>query len=181
MNVVAEMAIAAGLPPPRVLLLDIAVANAAAVGSAPDDAVVLVSRPVLDRLDRDETQGLLAHLIGSIGNGDLKIALRLVSVFRTFGLVSALLEAPFSSAARTALWRFFKLLVWPARDAGAETEAVMHLLATRTSEGNMEDVDATLGYDQKNNPPPARSLGGLVTRVRVWVLFPSGWRPVWPS
>ena len=85
------------------------------VGSSPGDAVVLISRRALDRLDRDETQGLLAHLIGSIGNGDLKIALRLVTVFRTFGLVSTLLEVPVSSSARAALWRLLKLLVWPSR------------------------------------------------------------------
>ena len=171
-NVVAEMAIAAGLPPPRVLLLDSHVANAAAVGSSPDDAVVLVSRRVLDKLDRDETQGLLAHLIGSIGNGDLKIALRLVTVFRTFGLVSALLEAPTSGSARAALWRFFKLLVWPARDARAETEAVMQLLAARTSQVDSEDVDAVLGANQNKKGLRSSGVRGIFRQVRVWLLFP---------
>jgi Zn-dependent protease with chaperone function len=171
-NVVAEMAIAAGLPAPRVLLLDSTIANAAAVGSSPDDAVVLISRGVLDRLDRDETQGLLAHLIGSIGNGDLKIALRLVTVFRTFGLVSTLLDAPVSSSARTALWRLVKLLVWPSRGAGVETDAVLDVLTARTGTGDTEDVDATLSANQARNIPRARGLGGLLTKVRVWVLFP---------
>ena len=70
-NVVEEMAIAAGLPAPRVMLLDGQIANAAVVGSAPEDAVVVVSRRLLDEMDRDETQGILAHQIASIGNGDL--------------------------------------------------------------------------------------------------------------
>jgi Zn-dependent protease with chaperone function len=171
-NVVAEMAIAAGLPPPRVLLLDSDIANAAVLGSSPGDAVVLVSRRVLDRLDRDETQGLLAHLIGSIGNGDLKIALRLVTVFRTFGLVSTLLESPVSSSARAALWRLLKLLVWPSRDSSAESDAVLDLLTARTASVDTEDVDAVLGGKQVRNAPRSRGLGGLLTKVRVWVLFP---------
>ncbi len=170
-NVVAEMAIAAGLPPPRVLLLDSDIANAAAVGSSPDDAVVLVSRRVLAKLDRDQTRGLLAHLRGSIGNGDLRIALRLITVFRTFGLVSTLLEAPISSSARAALGRFFKLLVWPARDARAETEAVMQLLTARTSQVDVEDVDTTLGETGPKRLPQ-RGIGGLFTKIRVWALFP---------
>ena len=55
------------------MLLDGEVANAAVVGSSPADAVVVVSRRLLDEMDRDETQGVLAHLIASIGNGDLGV------------------------------------------------------------------------------------------------------------
>ncbi len=53
-NVVAEMAIAGGVKPPRVLLLDGTAANAAAVGSSPDDATIIVSRRLLDELDRED-------------------------------------------------------------------------------------------------------------------------------
>ena len=76
------------------MLLDGQIANAAVVGSSPEDAVVVVSRRLLDEMDRDETQGILAHQIASIGNGDLGIALSMVTVFRTFGLVNTLLDAP---------------------------------------------------------------------------------------
>ena len=80
-NVVEEMAIAAGVRPPRVMLLDGPVVNAAAIGSSHDDAVVLVSRRLLDELDRDETQAVVAHLIGAVGNGDLRVALSMLSLF----------------------------------------------------------------------------------------------------
>jgi Zn-dependent protease with chaperone function len=177
-NVVAEMALAAGLPPPGVLLLDSRIANAAAVGSCPEDAVVLVTRGVLDTLDRDETQGVLAHLIGSIGNGDLAIALRLVTVFRTFGLVSTLLDVPFSSSARATLWRFLTLLARPARGVGAEAEAVLQLVTDRISHGESEDVEAALASAGTRKAPSARGLGGLVTKIRAWVLFPA-WMATW--
>src|SRR4030095_770328 len=96
-NVVEEMALAAGVPPPRVLLLDTPVINAAAVGSSPNDATPIISRRILDECDRDETQGVIGHLIGSIGNGDLRIAFLMISVVLTFGTLVTLLRAPFSS------------------------------------------------------------------------------------
>ena len=72
-NVVEEMAIAAGLQPPRLRVIDSEVVNAGAVGVGVDDATVLVTRGLLDKLDRDETQAVVGHVVGSIGNGDLKI------------------------------------------------------------------------------------------------------------
>ena len=71
-NLVEEMAIAAGVRPPRVAILDGAAANAGAVGSGPDDATLIVSRRLLDELDRDQSQGIIAQLVGSVGNGDLR-------------------------------------------------------------------------------------------------------------
>ena len=88
-NVVEEMAIAAGIQPPKVMLIDSEVANAAAVGSSPEDATIVVSRSLLDDLDRDETQGVLAHLVASVGNGDLRGAMSIIAIFQTFGFASA--------------------------------------------------------------------------------------------
>ena len=44
-------------------------------------------RRLLDDLDRDQLQALLAHLVGSIGNGDLHIAFTVTSVFETCGML----------------------------------------------------------------------------------------------
>jgi Zn-dependent protease with chaperone function len=110
-NIVAEMAIAAGVKPPRVMLLDGAVANAAALGSSYDDAVVLVSRRLLDELNRDETQGVVAHLIGAIGNGDLRVALWILSLFRTIAVVMAALGATLGAASRRTLVHLIRLAV----------------------------------------------------------------------
>src|SRR5690348_7462686 len=72
-NLVEEMALAAGLPAPRLLVVDTTVANAAAIGKSHRDATILVTRGLLDRFDRAETEGIVAHLMGSIGNGDLGV------------------------------------------------------------------------------------------------------------
>ncbi len=72
-NIAHEMAIAAHLPPPRVLIVDTAEANAAMVGTHPSNARLYVTRGLLDTMSRDETQAVVGHLLGSIGNGDTLI------------------------------------------------------------------------------------------------------------
>jgi len=61
-NVVEEMAIASGLPVPAVYVLEHESGiNAFAAGMTPSDAAVAVTRGSIDRLDRDELQGVVAH------------------------------------------------------------------------------------------------------------------------
>jgi heat shock protein HtpX len=107
-NVVEEMAIAAGVKPPRVLIVDTDAVNAAAMGTEIDDATVLVTRGLLDKLDRDETQAVIGHVIGSVGNGDLKIASIIFSIYQTWGALTILMHAPFGRTARRAVWRGFR-------------------------------------------------------------------------
>ena len=108
-NVVEEMAIAAGLAPPRLLIIDSEVVNAAAVGVGVDDAAVLVTRGLLDKLDRDETQAVVGHMIGSIGNGDLRIASIIFSIYQTWGALTLIMNAPFAAASRRTIWRAFRV------------------------------------------------------------------------
>jgi Zn-dependent protease with chaperone function len=171
-NIVEEMAIAAGLPAPRVMLLDGEVANAAVVGSSPSDAVVVVSRRLLDDMDRDETQGVLAQLIASIGNGDLGVALSMVTVFRTFGLVNTLLDAPVSRSARGVLWRLLGVLRdRSGRDAATRAAQAARLLGSRVSMMELEDVDLVLGSDEEKRRAPSGILG-LLLKIRIYALFP---------
>jgi Zn-dependent protease with chaperone function len=102
-NLVQEVAVAAGVPPPRVLLIDAEGANVGAAGLAMDDAVVVVTRGFLDRLPRDAQQAVIAHVMASIGNGDLTVAAEIMTLIQTWGLVSLVLEAPFLPAARASL------------------------------------------------------------------------------
>jgi Zn-dependent protease with chaperone function len=104
-NIIEELAVAAGVPPLQVMLIDSPAVNAVAVGRTVDDATILVSRGLLD-IDRDARQAILAHIVGSVGNGDLKIASILLSVFQTWGLVALLLDAPFGPRARRAIGLF---------------------------------------------------------------------------
>ena len=97
-NIVSEMAIAGGVPEPRVLLMEGDVVNAGAAGKGP--CTVFVSRRLLDHLDRDETQRVLGHLLASIANGDLRIASGVLTVLQTLGLFMTLMDLPFSARAR---------------------------------------------------------------------------------
>ena len=70
-NVVEEMRIAAALPAmPRVFIIDTPVPNAFAVGLKPERACVAVTAGLLERLSRDELQGVIAHELGHISNRD---------------------------------------------------------------------------------------------------------------
>jgi heat shock protein HtpX len=72
-NVVEEMTIAAGLPqPPAVYVLDEASPNAMATGRDPRHASIAVTRGLLDRLDREELQGVIAHEMSHIRNYDIR-------------------------------------------------------------------------------------------------------------
>ena len=107
-DVVQEMAIAAGLPAPRLMLLDSAGANAAAIGTSAADARIVISRRLIDDLDRDQLQALMAHMVGSISNGDLRIAFTVTSVFEAGGLMVAMINAPFGKQSRRTLWRLLR-------------------------------------------------------------------------
>ena len=85
-NVVEEIAIASGVPVPKVYVLEHEAAiNAFAAGYSTSDAVVAVTRGALDRLNRDELQGVIAHEFSHILNGDMRLNIRLVGVL--FGIL----------------------------------------------------------------------------------------------
>lgn len=85
-NVVEEISIASALPVPRLYVLeDEPGINAFAAGYAPADAAVAVTRGALDRLNRDELQGVIAHEFSHILNGDMRLNLRLIGVL--FGIL----------------------------------------------------------------------------------------------
>lgn len=85
LNVVEEMALASGIACPRVYLLDKEESiNAFAAGYNPNEAVVAVTRGTLDRLTRDELQGVIGHEFSHILNGDMRLNIRLVGVL--FGI-----------------------------------------------------------------------------------------------
>lgn len=126
-HLVEEMSIAAGIQPPAVMLLDRDAANAAMVGSSESDATIVVTRGLLARLDRDQTEAVIGHAIASIVNGDLKVLTRLLSAFQAFGMLGVILSAPTGSGARRSLWRAVKS-TFLRRDR-TEIEQVAALLA----------------------------------------------------
>jgi Zn-dependent protease with chaperone function len=85
LNVVEEMAIASGLPVPRVFLLpEENGINAFAAGIKTSDAAVAVTAGCLRRLNRDELQGVIGHEFSHILNGDMRVNVRLMGII--FGI-----------------------------------------------------------------------------------------------
>ncbi len=70
-HVVENLAIAAGLPTPKIYLIDQEAPNAFATGRDPKHAVVAVTRGLLERLNKTELEGVLAHELSHIGNRDM--------------------------------------------------------------------------------------------------------------
>lgn len=86
MNVVEEMAIASGLPVPPVFLMEHEKGiNAFAAGYTPERAVIGVTRGAVEKLSRDELQGVMAHEFAHILNGDMRLNIKLMGVI--FGVM----------------------------------------------------------------------------------------------
>ena len=75
MNVVREMSIAANVPPPRVHLIDDSAPNAFATGRDPRHASIAVTTGLLEKLDREELQGVIGHELSHVRNLDIRFAL----------------------------------------------------------------------------------------------------------
>jgi len=75
MNVVREMAIAANVPMPKVYLIDDTAPNAFATGRDPKHASVAVTTGLLEKLDREELQGVIGHELSHVRNYDIRFSL----------------------------------------------------------------------------------------------------------
>ena len=85
-NVIEEMAIAAGVPVPKVYVLDDERGiNAFAAGHTPGDAAIGVTLGCMTLLNRDELQGVIGHEFSHILNGDMRLNLRIMGVI--FGIL----------------------------------------------------------------------------------------------
>ncbi len=86
LNVVEEMAIASGVPVPKVYLLDNEKAiNAFAAGHSTGDAAIGVTRGCIEMLSRDQLQGVIGHEFSHILNGDMRLNLKLIGII--FGIL----------------------------------------------------------------------------------------------
>lgn len=83
---VASLCIGAGLPMPALHVCETATPNAFVVGHDPTDSALVVSRGLLDALERLELEGVLAHELAHIGNEDVRLNTTLAGVLRTFVL-----------------------------------------------------------------------------------------------
>lgn len=85
-NVVEEISIASGVPVPEIYVLqNEASINAFAAGWSTSDAAIAVTRGALERLNRDELQGVIAHEFSHVVNGDMRLNIRLMGLL--FGIL----------------------------------------------------------------------------------------------
>lgn len=124
-DVVEEMAIAAGLKTiPEVYVIDVDAPNAFATGRDPEHAKIAVTAGLLERMDRDELEGVIGHEIGHIANHDILYMLFAVTLLGTIVML-----ADFGAS---ALW-FGEVGVGQRRTSaggnGGQAQAIMLVVA----------------------------------------------------
>jgi len=87
-NVVEEMAIAGGLPMPRIFIINDTAPNAFATGRNPQHAMVAVTTGLLDKLNRSELQGVIAHEMSHVRNYDILFAMMMAVMVGVIALLS---------------------------------------------------------------------------------------------
>lgn len=76
---VENVALAAGLPAPRVYIIDDGSLNAFATGRSPEDASIALTRGIINHLDRLELEGVIAHEMAHIGNRDIRLDMLMIT------------------------------------------------------------------------------------------------------
>jgi heat shock protein HtpX len=87
-NVVEEIAIAAGIPMPKVYLIHDSAPNAFATGRDPEHASVAITTGLREKLNREELQGVLAHEISHIRNYDIRLMMLLAVLIGTIVMLA---------------------------------------------------------------------------------------------
>ncbi len=90
-QVVEEMALAAGIPKPRVFVQDSRDINAFATGRTPDEGVICVTTGALAKLNREELQGVIAHEMAHIKNYDIRIATYAIAIIGIIAMIGEML------------------------------------------------------------------------------------------
>ena len=87
-NIIENLAITAGIPKPRIYIVDTPQPNAFATGRDPEHAVVAVTSGILEIMNRTELEGVLAHEMSHIGNRDMLVSTVVVVLVGVIQLLS---------------------------------------------------------------------------------------------
>ncbi|MBI5530302.1 MAG: M48 family metallopeptidase [Candidatus Doudnabacteria bacterium] len=87
-NIVENLCIAAGLPTPKIYIIDDTAPNAFATGRDPKHAVVCVTTGILAKLEKPELEGVIAHELSHIGNYDIRVMTLVVVLVGTITLLA---------------------------------------------------------------------------------------------
>jgi heat shock protein HtpX len=88
MNVVREMSISAGVPMPKVYVIDDTAPNAFATGRDPNHASVAITTGLLQKLDREELQGVMGHELSHVKNFDIRFGLLVAVLVGSIALLA---------------------------------------------------------------------------------------------
>jgi heat shock protein HtpX len=97
LNVVRELSLAANVPMPKVYLIDDTAPNAFATGRDPEHASVAITTGLLQKLDREELQGVIGHELAHVRNYDIRFSLLVGVLVGSVALLADIL-------ARMAFW-----------------------------------------------------------------------------
>jgi Zn-dependent protease with chaperone function len=153
-NVVAEMAIAANLPQPRVYVAHSPVVDAVVLGLDEQHSTIVISQGLLALLNRAQMEGVAANLIASLADGDMKIGVRAALSLSLFALITRLGTLVTQRHARRNLTQIVVATLLPTR--ARARRLVMELTSPFD-----DDADETPGAGRSS-----RSSTSLGTNVR---------------
>jgi heat shock protein HtpX len=87
-NVVEGLAIAAGIKAPKVYVIESKAPNAFATGRDPEHSAIAVTTGLLEKLDRYELEGVVAHEMSHIGNYDIRVMTIVVMLVGIIAIMS---------------------------------------------------------------------------------------------
>jgi heat shock protein HtpX len=87
-NVVEALALGLGIPTPKIYLIEDSAPNAFATGRDPQHASIAVTRGLLDKLDRTELEGVIAHELSHVGNRDIRVMVLVIVLVGTVALLA---------------------------------------------------------------------------------------------
>lgn len=112
-NILENLSITAGLPMPKLYIINELSPNAFATGRDPQHAVVAVTEGLLKKLDRSEIEGVLAHELSHIGNCDMLLATVVVVLVGFIALISDM---------------FLRSMFWGGTDNGKDRNGPPYLM-----------------------------------------------------
>ena len=87
-NIVETLAIGLGIDPPKIYVIDDTAPNAFATGRDPKHASIAVTKGLLEKLDRTELEGVIAHEMSHVVNRDIRVMLLVTVLVGTIALIS---------------------------------------------------------------------------------------------
>jgi Zn-dependent protease with chaperone function len=154
-RILETAAIAAGIPAPRLFLVDQPVINAAALGSSAKNASVLVTHGLIEAFPQAEIEAVMGRLVAAICAGDLAVAQSVDAVFQTFGLALTVIDLP----VRLSAWRTLASVALVNLAPVASPKAVAGM-ATRLDDSL--HANTIVDVDKLIEKFPSRWLGQII-------------------